>query len=68
MLEFEQGTDMNAVSIEMSNTIDQIKGSLPENSGTPVMMQITPDMLPVLVASVDVDGKGRQRGVAVCQR
>ena len=57
MLEFEQGTDMNAVSIEMSNTIDQIKGSLPENSGTPVMMQITPDMLPVLVASVDVDGK-----------
>lgn len=57
VLEFEQGTDMNAVSIEMSNTIDQIKGSLPENSGTPVMMQITPDMLPVLVASVDVDGK-----------
>ena len=44
VLEFEQGTDMNAVSIEMSNTIDQIKGSLPENSGTPVMMQITPDM------------------------
>ena len=47
VLEFEQGTDMNAVSIEMSNTIDQIKGSLPENSGTPVMMQITPDMLQV---------------------
>lgn len=61
VLEFEQGTDMNAVSIEMSNTIDQIKGSLPENSGTPVMMQITPDMLPVLVASVDVDGQRRQR-------
>lgn len=57
ILEFEQGTDMNAVSIEMSNTIDQIKGNLPENSGTPVMMQITPDMMPVLVASVDVDGK-----------
>lgn len=56
ILEFEQGTDMNAVSIEMSNTIDQVKGSLPDTCGTPVMMQITPDMMPVMVASVDVDG------------
>lgn len=57
IMEFEQGTDMNAVSIEMSNTIDQIKGSLPEGCASPVMMQITPDMMPVMVASVDVDGK-----------
>lgn len=56
VLEFEQGTDMNAVSIEMSNTIDQIKGNLPDTVSTPVMMQITPDMMPVMVASVDVDG------------
>lgn len=56
IMEFEQGTDMNAVSIEMSNTIDQIKGSLPESAASPVMMQITPDMMPVMVASVDVDG------------
>ena len=56
ILEFEQGTDMNAVSIEMSNTIDQVKGSLPDACSTPVMMQITPDMMPVMVASVDVDG------------
>lgn len=56
ILEFEQSTDMNAVSIEMSNTIDQIKGTLPETCGAPVMMQITPDMLPVMVASVDIDG------------
>lgn len=56
VLEFEQGTDMNAVSIEMSNTIDQVKGSLPEACAAPVMMQITPDMMPVMVASVDVDG------------
>ncbi|MDO4287139.1 MAG: efflux RND transporter permease subunit [Eubacteriales bacterium] len=56
VMEFAQGTDMNAVSIEMSNTIDQIKGTLPENASAPVMMQITPDMMPVMVASVDVDG------------
>ncbi|MCD8356804.1 MAG: efflux RND transporter permease subunit [Clostridia bacterium] len=56
IMEFAQGTDMNAVSIEMSNTIDQIKGSLPDTVSTPVMMQITPDMMPVMVASVDVDG------------
>ncbi|MDO4174822.1 MAG: efflux RND transporter permease subunit [Eubacteriales bacterium] len=56
IMEFAQGTDMNAISIEMSNTIDQIKGTLPENASTPVMMQITPDMMPVMVASVDVDG------------
>ncbi len=57
VLEFEQGTDMNAVSIEMSNMLDQVKGTLPETCGTPIMMQITPDMMPVMVASVDVDGK-----------
>lgn len=57
IMEFEQETDMNAVSIEMSNTIDQIKGTLPEKCASPVMMQITPDMMPVAVASVDVDGK-----------
>ena len=57
IMEFEQQTDMNAVSIEMSNTIDQIKGSLPEGCASPVMMQITPDMMPVVVASIDVEGK-----------
>ena len=57
IMEFEQGTDMNAVSIEMSNTIDQVKGSLPEACASPVMMQITPDMMPVMAASVDIDGK-----------
>lgn len=55
IMEFEQGTDMNAVSIEMSNTIDQIKGTLPEEASSPVMMQISPDMVPVMIASVDVD-------------
>ena len=57
MMEFEQGTDMNAVSIEISNTIDQIKGALPETCSTPVMMQISPDMMPIIVASVDIEGK-----------
>ena len=55
MMEFAQETDMNAVSIEISNTIDQVKGALPETCSTPIMMQISPDMMPIMVASVDVE-------------
>lgn len=58
-MEFEQGTDMNAVSIEMNNTLEATKSQLPENANNPIMMEISADMLPVMLASVDVDGMDR---------
>lgn len=60
VMEFSQNTDMNAISIEVSNTLDQYKSSLPEECAAPIMMQISPDMMPVMVAAIDVDGMEKE--------
>lgn len=57
-LEFVQGTNMDSVMIELSGSLDQVKARLEEGIGTPILMRISPDMLPIVVASVDVEGMG----------
>jgi multidrug efflux pump subunit AcrB len=56
LLEFVQGTNMDSTMIELSGSLDQVKASLEEGIGTPILMRISPDMLPIVVASVDVKG------------
>lgn len=56
ILEFVQGTNMDSATIEMSGNIDMIEGYLPEEAGAPMMLKISPDMLPIMVASVDMEG------------
>ena len=57
LLEFTQGTNMDSAMIEMSGKIDLVKASLDDAAGTPTLVKINPDMMPVMVASVDIDGK-----------
>ena len=56
ILEFEQSVNMDSVMIELSSSIDLVRGSLDDTVGSPMLLQISPDMLPVMVASVDADG------------
>ncbi len=56
MLEYEQGTNMDSAMIELSSNADLVTGSLDAAVGSPMFLRISPDMLPVMVASVDVDG------------
>lgn len=56
IVEFVQGTNMESATIEMSGNIDMIEGMLPEEAGAPMMLKISPDMLPIMVASVDIEG------------
>ncbi len=56
ILEYEQSANMDSVLIEMQQKLDQLEGSWPESVGTPMIMQLDPDMMPVMVASVDVEG------------
>lgn len=56
VLEFEETTNMDSVSLEMRENLDQIKGYWDDTIGNPIIMKLNPDMLPVLVAAVDVDG------------
>ena len=59
VLEFEEGTGMDSAMIEMNASLDQIAGSLPEAAGSPVLMKINPDMLPIMVLAVDSDNMAR---------
>ena len=56
ILEYEQSTNMDSIIIEIQQSLDQLTGSLPDTATTPIIMQIDPDMLPIMVASVDVEG------------
>lgn len=56
-LEFENGTNMDSAMVKLSTAVDQVKSYLPEQAGTPMLMQITPDMMPIVMASVDMEGK-----------
>lgn len=56
ILEFENGINMDSAMIEMNGSLDLIKGSLDDMVSSPILMKMNPDMLPLMVASVDMDG------------
>ena len=54
MLEFAEGTNMDSAKIDISTKINQI--SLPENCATPILMEISMDMLPTMEITLDYEG------------
>ncbi len=54
VLEFSQSTNMDSAMIEISNSIDLVEGQLDDAVGSPMFLKISPDMIPILVASVDM--------------
>ena len=58
ILEFSQSTDMNGASLEIRESLDQIKSYWDDSVGNPIIMKLNPDMLPVMIAAVGVEGMG----------
>ncbi|MBR5251737.1 MAG: efflux RND transporter permease subunit [Oscillospiraceae bacterium] len=56
IMEFGQTSNMDSAMIEMSSSIDMVKGYLADTVSAPMLMKLNPDMLPVQVLSVDMDG------------
>ncbi len=56
ILEYEQNSNMDSIVIEMQQKLDQVKGSFPSMAQSPLIMQLDPTMIPVMVASADVEG------------
>lgn len=56
ILEFAQSTDMNSVSLEIRESLDQIKSYWDDSVGNPIIMKLNPDMLPVMIAAVGMEG------------
>ncbi len=55
-LEFEDDTNMDNVLVKVSTQIDAIKSYLPEECGTPQIMELSTDMLASMYVSVSYDG------------
>lgn len=53
ILEFSQTANMDAVTIEMRESLDQIEGYWDESVGSPIIMKLNPDMMPVMVAALE---------------
>ena len=60
VMEFEEGTGMDSAMIEMNAALDQLSGSLSDAAGSPILMKINPDLLPIMVLAVDSDSMARQ--------
>jgi len=56
ILEFAQSTNMDSASLEIRENLDQIEGYWDDSVGKPIMIKINPDMLPVMIAAVGVEG------------
>ena len=57
IMEFEDSTDMNATSIDMRESLDTIRSYWDDTVGNPTIMKINPDMMPILVATINFDGE-----------
>lgn len=55
VLEFQESTDMDSATIEIREKLDQISGYWDDSVGKPMIMKLNPDMMPIMVAAVEVD-------------
>ena len=56
ILEFEQSVNMDSILIEMNSYIDLAQAQFDDDVQSPMVMKMNPDMLPIMVASIDVNG------------
>lgn len=54
-LEFQDDTDMDAAMVKVTSAVNQME--LPDSAGTPMIMEISMDMMATMMTSVDCEGK-----------
>ena len=55
IIEFTEDVNMDSALIELNSQLDMIKGSFESNVGSPMIMKINPDMMPVMVSAINID-------------
>ena len=55
MLEFDFGTDMNAVMNDVRDKVDMISGFLPDGTEDPMILKFSSDMIPVVILSATAE-------------
>ena len=56
-LQFTDDVNMDSMTVDIRDKIDQIEGYLPESAAAPLVMKMNMDMMPVTVAAVAITGK-----------
>ncbi|MDO4177340.1 MAG: efflux RND transporter permease subunit, partial [Bacillota bacterium] len=56
-LEFTDDVNMDAISVDIRDKIDQIETQFPDMASTPLVLKINLDMMPVTIAAVGVKDK-----------
>lgn len=57
VLEFAQTANMDSVTIEMRESLDQISGFWPDEVANPIIMKLNPTMMPILITAVSAEGE-----------
>lgn len=53
IMEFNDGTDMGSTTVDMRESLDQITSQWEDTVGSPTIMKLNPDMMPIMVAAFD---------------
>lgn len=57
ILEFSNNANMDSVTVDMRESLDQVEAAWKDSGvGSPMIMKLNPNMMPVLLAAVDVEG------------
>lgn len=59
ILEFNDSTDMNTATIDMRESLDMVSSQWDDTIGSPTIMKINPDMMPIMVAAIDFENIDR---------
>ena len=59
-LEFADGTDMDSAMVKVSSALDSVKSTLPEECGSPNIMEISMDMMASVYLATSYEGKDIQ--------
>ena len=55
MMEFNDGTDMGSTTVDMRESLDMVTAGFDDSIGSPTIMKMNPDMMPIMVAAIDYD-------------
>lgn len=55
IMEFNSGTDMGSTTVDMRESLDAVTASWDDAIGSPTIMKLNPEMMPVMVAALDYD-------------
>ncbi len=55
MMEFNDGTDMGSTTVDMRENLDMVTAQWDDSIGSPTIMKLNPDMMPIMVAALDYD-------------